>query len=320
MRYHDVVRECLAREESARSTTPWGAGAASSSRGSAARSPTPRRSSRTACALARAHGVPVKDVHAAAMKAWLDRAVIIVPPSADARQSASLRPVSRFYLTTAIDYVNGRPHLGHGLREDHGRRHRPLQAAVRRRDPFPDGQRRALAERLPRAREQGLDPLAYCDQMEQVFRDVWARLDISFDDFIRTTEPRHRVAVQAMAQPDCRGRRPLRGRTTRAGTASRARPSSRRRISSTALCRSTGRSRSGSGRRTTSSGCRRIAIGCWRISRRTRSSCSRSSAQRDPAAARGRARGHLGQPRRTAVGHSAARTIRRAWSTCGSTR
>jgi methionyl-tRNA synthetase len=51
-----------------------------------------------------------------------------------------------------------------------------------------------------RARELGEDPLAYCDRMEQVFRDVWGKLHVSFDDFIRTTEPRHRAAVQAMAQ------------------------------------------------------------------------------------------------------------------------
>ncbi len=36
--------------------------------------------------------------------------------------------------------------------------------------------------------------------MEQEFRAVWAQLDISFDDFIRTTEPRHRAAVQKLAQ------------------------------------------------------------------------------------------------------------------------
>ena len=46
-----------------------------------------------------------------------------------------------------------------------------------------------------RAREAGLDPLVYCDGMEREFREVWARLDISFDDFIRTTQARHRVAV-----------------------------------------------------------------------------------------------------------------------------
>ena len=36
--------------------------------------------------------------------------------------------------------------------------------------------------------------------MEQEFRDVWRRLDVSFDDFIRTTEPRHRAGVTALAE------------------------------------------------------------------------------------------------------------------------
>jgi methionyl-tRNA synthetase len=51
-----------------------------------------------------------------------------------------------------------------------------------------------------RARELGEDPLAYCDRMEQEFREVWRRLDVSFDDFIRTTEPRHRTAVQELVR------------------------------------------------------------------------------------------------------------------------
>ena len=51
-----------------------------------------------------------------------------------------------------------------------------------------------------RARELGLEPQAFCDQMEQVFREVWAKLDISFDDFIRTTEERHRLAVTTLLQ------------------------------------------------------------------------------------------------------------------------
>jgi len=51
-----------------------------------------------------------------------------------------------------------------------------------------------------RATETGLDPLAYCDRMEGEFRAVWDRLNISFDDFIRTTQPRHKAAVQALVQ------------------------------------------------------------------------------------------------------------------------
>ena len=57
-------------------------------------------------ARASEHGVATKDVHAAAMKAWLEHA-----PS---RQSSIVNRQSSmsFYLTTAIDYVNSRPHLG----------------------------------------------------------------------------------------------------------------------------------------------------------------------------------------------------------------
>ncbi|MCX6553095.1 MAG: methionine--tRNA ligase, partial [Acidobacteria bacterium] len=51
-----------------------------------------------------------------------------------------------------------------------------------------------------RATEQGLDPKAYCDGMEREFREVWQRLDVSFDDFIRTTEERHRVGVTALVE------------------------------------------------------------------------------------------------------------------------
>ena len=152
----------------------------------------------------------------------------------------------------------------HGLRKDHGRRHRPLPPARGVRHPFPDGQRRALAERVPQgAPEQGKDPLAYCDEMEQVFRDVWKRLDVSFDDFIRTTDrkrhfpggPEDGAGLSATTATSTKA-------STRAGTASAARRSSRRRISSTASVRSTRPSRSGSRRRTGSSGCRSISSRC----------------------------------------------------------
>src|SRR5262245_24700489 len=49
------------------------------------------------------------------------------------------------------------------------------------------------------AAAQGLDPLAYCDEMEREFRRTWQRLDVSFDDFIRTTEPRHKAGVTDLA-------------------------------------------------------------------------------------------------------------------------
>jgi methionyl-tRNA synthetase len=104
----------------------------------------------------------------------------------------------RFYLTTAIDYVNNRPHLGTAYEKiaaDVIARYRRLAGFDVR---FVMGNDEHSQNVFRRARELGMDPLAYCDRMEHEFRDVWRRLDISFDDFIRTTEPRHREAVNTL--------------------------------------------------------------------------------------------------------------------------
>jgi methionyl-tRNA synthetase len=105
-----------------------------------------------------------------------------------------------FYLTTAIDYVNSRPHLGTAYEKitaDVIARYRRLTGVPTR---FLMGNDEHSQNVYRKARELGLDPLEYCDQMEAAFREVWAKLSISFDDFIRTTEPRHKAAVQRMVQ------------------------------------------------------------------------------------------------------------------------
>ncbi len=105
-----------------------------------------------------------------------------------------------FYLTTAIDYVNSRPHLGTAYEKvasDVIARYKRLTGVPTR---FVMGNDEHSQNVFRKARELGLDPHVYCDQMERAFREVWAKLSISFDDFIRTTEPRHRAAVQRMAQ------------------------------------------------------------------------------------------------------------------------
>ncbi len=108
--------------------------------------------------------------------------------------------MSRFYLTTAIDYVNGRPHLGTAYEKitaDVIARYKRLGGVE---TWFVMGNDEHSQNVFRRARELGMEPLAYCDEMERVFRDVWGKLTISFDDFIRTTQPRHRAAVQLLAQ------------------------------------------------------------------------------------------------------------------------
>jgi methionyl-tRNA synthetase len=107
----------------------------------------------------------------------------------------------KYFLTTAIDYVNSRPHLGTAYEKitaDVIARYHRLKGDD---TFFLMGNDEHSQNVFKRAQEQGKDPLAYCDEMEQVFRDVWARLDISFDDFIRTSDRRrHFPAVQKMAQ------------------------------------------------------------------------------------------------------------------------
>jgi methionyl-tRNA synthetase len=107
----------------------------------------------------------------------------------------------KYFLTTAIDFVNSRPHLGTAYEKITA----DIIARYRRLDGYDThflmGNDEHSQNVFRKAAEQGKDPLAYCDEMEQVFRDVWQRLDLSFDDFIRTTDRRrHFPAVQKMAQ------------------------------------------------------------------------------------------------------------------------
>ena len=114
------------------------------------------------------------------------------------RPRAINRRMSRFYLTTAIDYVNSRPHLGTAYEKitaDVIARYKRLRGAE---TWFVMGNDEHSQNVYRRAREEGLDPLAYCDRMEEEFRSVWDQLDVSYDDFIRTTQPRHRAAVQEL--------------------------------------------------------------------------------------------------------------------------
>jgi methionyl-tRNA synthetase len=109
--------------------------------------------------------------------------------------------VSRYYLTTAIDYVNSKPHLGTAYEKVCA----DVIARYQRMKIGPDnvwflmGNDEHSQNVYRAAVEQGLDPVAYCDQMEVLFRDTWGKLDVRFDDFIRTTQARHKAGVAELA-------------------------------------------------------------------------------------------------------------------------
>ena len=108
--------------------------------------------------------------------------------------------MSRFYVTTAIDYVNAKPHLGHAyekLAADALARYHRLRGDDTR---FLTGLDEHSQNVEKAARRDGLTPLAYTDRIAEDFRAAWRALDISHDDFIRTTEPRHKAAVAAMIE------------------------------------------------------------------------------------------------------------------------
>ena len=101
----------------------------------------------------------------------------------------------KFYLTTAIDYSNGDPHLGHALEKvgaDCIARYRRLRGDQVH---FLMGMDEHSQAVLQAAEQNGHQPKAWVDQMAQRFAEFWQRLAVSNDDWIRTTEPRHREAV-----------------------------------------------------------------------------------------------------------------------------
>src|SRR3954451_19368050 len=108
--------------------------------------------------------------------------------------------MARFYLTTAIDYANSRPHLGTAYEKIAADVIARYKRLVGFDTHFVMGNDEHSQNVFKKARELGEDPLAYCDRMAGEFLQVWHRLDLSFDDFIRTTEPRHRAGVQELVR------------------------------------------------------------------------------------------------------------------------
>jgi methionyl-tRNA synthetase len=108
--------------------------------------------------------------------------------------------VPKYYLTTAIDYSNGDPHLGHALEKvgaDCIARWRRLRGDDVR---YVMGMDEHSQSVLQAAAKANVTPQAWADRMADTFAEFWRRLDCSNDDWIRTTEPRHARAVTALLQ------------------------------------------------------------------------------------------------------------------------
>jgi methionyl-tRNA synthetase len=105
-----------------------------------------------------------------------------------------------FYLTTAIDYPNSRPHIGTAFEKIGA----DVQARYRRMEGyqvwFLMGNDENTVKVAKRAAELNRNPKEYCDDMARQFKEVWRALEISFDDFIQTSEPRHHEGCRKFIQ------------------------------------------------------------------------------------------------------------------------
>jgi methionyl-tRNA synthetase len=107
-------------------------------------------------------------------------------------------PETKYYLTTPIYYVNARPHIGHAYStivcDILARRNRLLGHETW----FLTGTDEHGQKIERSAKAAGKDPQAFTDEVSAQFRALWDRMGLSYDDFIRTTEPRHKRGVQKL--------------------------------------------------------------------------------------------------------------------------
>jgi methionyl-tRNA synthetase len=108
--------------------------------------------------------------------------------------------MSDFYITTAIEYANGEPHLGHAFEKigaDAIARYRRLRGDDVRLLVGTDDHGLKVARAAAAA---GRTPLRQADHTSQLFRETWDALGIAYDTFVRTTAPHHAIGVRTLIE------------------------------------------------------------------------------------------------------------------------
>lgn len=106
----------------------------------------------------------------------------------------------KFFITTAIDYANGSPHVGHAYEKiltDVIARYKRLSGESVH---FLTGLDEHGQKVQMSAQKKGVEPIGECDALAAEFQDLCSRLTISNDDYIRTTQTRHKEVVQSILQ------------------------------------------------------------------------------------------------------------------------
>jgi methionyl-tRNA synthetase len=107
---------------------------------------------------------------------------------------------NKFYITTPIYYVNAKPHIGHAyttIAADALARFNKLQD---KKVFFLTGTDEHGQKIQKEAEKTGKEPQKFADEVAGQFRELWEKLDIKYDNFIRTTDEKHKEAVQKVLQ------------------------------------------------------------------------------------------------------------------------
>jgi len=105
-----------------------------------------------------------------------------------------------FYITTPIYYVNAKPHLGHTYTTIAADCAKRFHAMSGEETFFLTGTDEHGDKIVKAAQKQNVSPKAYADQISKLFFDLWPKLNISYDHFIRTTDPDHIAVVTQILQ------------------------------------------------------------------------------------------------------------------------
>ena len=109
---------------------------------------------------------------------------------------------NKFYITTPLYYVNASPHIGHSyttIAADSLARY--MRTMLGQDNVWLLTGSDEHGQKIQRQAEaSGLSPQDFCDQMVVQFKDLWQKLNISYNDFIRTTEERHLRVVQRVLE------------------------------------------------------------------------------------------------------------------------
>src|SRR5512138_606684 len=102
----------------------------------------------------------------------------------------------RFYITTAIDYVNGQPHLGHAYEKVIVDVIARARRSLGQETFFLTGLDEHGQKVQQAAQTEGKSEQSYCDELAAAWQRFAAKLELTNNDFVRTTQPRHKAVVQ----------------------------------------------------------------------------------------------------------------------------